>query len=207
MFRIICLIIGYFFGCIQTSYFMSRLNNVDLRKTGSGNLGTTNSVRAMGIKKGLIIFFADALKAAAAFFVCKGIFCDSGVGVIAGFYGGAGAILGHDFPFFLKFKGGKGIAAMLGMMLGAFPFPALVVYIIALTILLSGYVSVTSLSLSVLIPLTLYIWNYPSEVVIVTSVLALLAFFQHRANIKRLIKGEESRFDIIGKLSPKKKEM
>ena len=90
---------------------MSRLNNVDLRKTGSGNLGTTNSVRAMGIKKGLIIFFADALKAAAAFFVCKGIFCGSGIGVIAGFYGGAGAILGHDFPFFLKFKGGKGFAA------------------------------------------------------------------------------------------------
>lgn len=204
MFRIVCLIIGYFFGCIQTSYFMGKIHNVDIRKTGSGNLGTTNTVRALGIKKGLIIFFCDALKAAAAFFICRAMFSENAV--VAGFYGGAGAIIGHDFPFFLKFKGGKGIASMLGMLLGVFPFPALVVYIIALTILLSGYVSVTSLSLSVLIPVTLAIWHYPTEVVVLTSVLAVLAFIQHRENIKRIINGTESRFDIIGKLKPKKKE-
>ena len=96
---------------------------------------------------------------------------------------------------------------MLGMMLGAFPFPALIVYIIAILILLSGYVSIASLSLSVLIPVTLYISGYPAEVVALTSALAVLAFIKHRQNIKRLISGTESRFDIIGKLKPKKKEM
>ena len=71
---------------------------------------------------------------------------------------------------------------------------------------MSGYVSLTSLVLSVLIPISLSIWHYPTEVVVLTSALALLAFIQHRQNIKRLINGTESRFDIIGKLKPKKKE-
>ena len=205
MFRIICLVIGYFFGCIQTAYFVGKVNHVDLSKKGSGNLGTTNTVRVLGIKKGLITFFCDILKSAAAFYVCYFIFKENAV--VAGFYGSAGAILGHDFPFFNKFKGGKGIAAMLGMMLGAFPFPALLVYIIAILILLIGYVSLASLILSVLIPVTLYLWGYPAEAVALTSALAVLAFIKHRQNIKRLLNGTESRFDIIGKLKPKKKEM
>ncbi len=205
MFRIICLVIGYFFGCIQTAYFVGKVNHVDLSKKGSGNLGTTNTVRVLGIKKGLITFFCDILKSAAAFYVCYFIFKENAV--VAGFYGSAGAILGHDFPFFNKFKGGKGIAAMLGMMLGAFPFPALLVYIIAILILLIGYVSLASLILSVLIPVTLYLWGYPAEAVALTSALAVLALIKHRQNIKRLLNGTESRFDIIGKLKPKKKEM
>lgn len=205
MFRVICLVIGYFLGCIQTAYFVGKFSKVDLSKKGSGNLGTTNTVRVLGLKKGLITFFCDVFKSAAAFYICYFIFKENAV--VAGFYGSAGAIIGHDFPFFHKFKGGKGIAAMLGMMLGAFPIPAIFVYIIAILILLSGYVSVTSLTLSVLIPVSLYISGYPGEVVALTSALVVLAFIQHRENIKRLINGTESRFDIIGKLKPKKKEM
>ena len=203
MFRVLCLVIGYFLGCIQTAYFIGKQSNIDISKKGSGNLGTTNTVRVLGIKKGLFTFFCDVLNSAAAFYICAFLFKQNPV--IAGFYGSAGAILGHDFPFFHGFKGGKGIAAMLGMMLGVFPFPALAVYIIAIAILLTGYVSVTSLVLSVLIPVSLHIWNYPSEVVILTSALAVLAFIQHRANIKRLLNGTESRFDIIGKLKGKEK--
>ncbi|MCD8036105.1 MAG: glycerol-3-phosphate acyltransferase [Clostridiales bacterium] len=205
MYRLVCIAIGYCFGLIQASYFAGKINHVDISTKGSGNLGTTNSVRVLGIKQGLVIFFCDALKASAAFYICYFLFRENAV--VAGFYGGAGAILGHDFPFYHKFKGGKGIAAMLGMMLGAFPFPALIVYIIAAAVLMSGYVSVTSLTLSALIPISLYIWNYPPEAVAVTAALAVLAFFQHRSNIKRLINGTESRFDIIGKLKPKKKEL
>ncbi|GFI61807.1 glycerol-3-phosphate acyltransferase [Clostridiales bacterium] len=205
MFRFICVVIGYFLGCIQTAYFMGRHENVDISKKGSGNLGTTNTVRVLGIKKGIFTFFCDALKSTAAFYICYFLFRENAV--IAGFYGSAGAILGHDFPFFNKFKGGKGIAAMLGMMLGAFPFPALAIYIIAIAILLSGYVSVMSLVVSLIIPLSLHICNYPAETVALTSTLAVLAFIQHRENIKRLLNGTENRFDIIGKLKPKKKEL
>lgn len=204
MFRLACLVIGYFIGCIQTAYFVGKAYHVDISKTGSGNLGTTNTVRALGIKVGLFTFWCDVAKSLAAFLICKAIFKTDPI--VAGFYGSAGAIIGHDFPFFHKFKGGKGIATMVGMMFSTFPFPALIVFIIALTILLSGYVSVTSLALAVMIPIFLHIWGYPSEAVWVTIALALLAFFQHRQNIKRLISGTETRFDIIGKLMPKKKE-
>ncbi|MEA4972045.1 MAG: glycerol-3-phosphate acyltransferase [Candidatus Metalachnospira sp.] len=204
MFRVACLVIGYFIGCIQTAYFVGKAYNVDISKTGSGNLGTTNTVRALGIKAGLFTFWCDVAKSLAAFLICKAVFKTDPI--VAGFYGSAGAIIGHDFPFFHKFKGGKGIATMVGMMFGTFPFPALIVFIIALTILLSGYVSVTSLALAVMIPISLHICGYPSEAVWVTIALAVLAFLQHRQNIKRLINGTESRFDIIGKLKPKKKE-
>ena len=91
MFRIICLVIGYFLGCIQTAYFMGKANHVDISKKGSGNLGTTNTVRVLGIKKGLFTFFCDVLKSAAAFYICFFIFKQDPV--VAGFYGSAGAIL------------------------------------------------------------------------------------------------------------------
>lgn len=204
MFRIACLVIGYFIGCIQTAYFVGKAYHVDISKVGSGNLGTTNTVRALGAKVGLFTFWCDVAKSLVAFLICKVIF--KADPIVAGFYGSAGAILGHDFPFFHKFKGGKGIAAMVGMTFATWPFPALIIFIIALLILLSGYVSVTSLILSVLIPIFLHIWGYPSEAVWVTIALMCLAIFQHRANIKRLLNGTESRFDIIGKLKPKKKE-
>lgn len=204
MYRLACLVIGYFIGCIQTAYFVGRVYHVDISKTGSGNLGTTNTVRALGIKVGLFTFWCDVAKSLAAFLICRAVF--KADPIVAAFYGSAGAILGHDFPFFHGFKGGKGIATMVGMMFGTFPLPALIVFIIALTILLSGYVSVTSLALSVMIPIALHIWGYPPEAVWVTVALSALAFFQHRNNIRRIINGTESRFDIIGKLKPKKEE-
>ena len=195
--RVIALGIGYLFGLFQTGYLYGKSQGIDIRSEGSGNAGTTNSLRVLGIKAGLITFAGDLCKAILAVLLVKVLFRNAYPDAvkILELYAGFGAVLGHNFPFYLKFKGGKGIAAMLGMMLGVFPFPALAVYIIAIAILLTGYVSVTSLVLSVLIPVSLHIWNYPREVVILTSALAVLAFIQHRANIKRLLNGTESRFE------------
>ena len=103
MFRIACLVIGYFIGCIQTAYFVGKAYHVDISKVGSGNLGTTNTVRALGAKVGLFTFWCDVAKSLVAFLICKAIF--KADPIVAGFYGSAGAILGHDFPFFHKFKG------------------------------------------------------------------------------------------------------
>ena len=204
MFRIVCLIIGYFFGCISTAYIVGKVRKVDIRSQGSGNLGATNTVRALGFKMGVVTFFGDALKTTAAFFVCKFLFQDNAI--VAAFYGAAGAILGHDFPFYLNFKGGKGVACSVGMMFGALPFPAIPVFGIIIAILMCGYVSLMSLIFSLIIPISLYLTNYPMEVVVITLLLSALAFFQHRENIKKLINGTEHRFDILSKLKLHKKE-
>lgn len=111
MFRLICLCIGYCIGCIETAYVVGRIWQVDLRQHGSGNLGTTNALRVLGKKAGALVFIGDIMKSVIAFVICRAIFGSN----LAGVYGSVGAVLGHNYPFYLKFKGGKGIAVMIGM--------------------------------------------------------------------------------------------
>ena len=115
MFRLICIAIGYFIGCIQTAFIMGKLCKTDLSKKGSGNLGTTNALRVLGFKAGAVTFIGDILKGVVSFIIARWLFPD--MGVLAGIYACAGTILGHDFPFYLHFKGGKGIAATIGLVL------------------------------------------------------------------------------------------
>ena len=128
MFRLICMIIGYCIGCIETAHVIGKLWGVDLRKHGSGNLGTTNTLRVLGKKAGAMVFIGDILKSVIAYLICRAVFKDNGT--IAGLFGSAGAILGHNYPFYLNFKGGKGIAVMIGMTglwplqrISVWPFP------------------------------------------------------------------------------------
>lgn len=111
MFRLICLCIGYCIGCIETAYVVGRIWQVDLRQHGSGNLGTTNALRVLGKKAGALVFIGDIMKSVIAFVICRAIFGSN----LAGVYGSVGAVLGHNYPFYLNFKGGKGIAVMIGM--------------------------------------------------------------------------------------------
>ena len=115
--RIICLVIGYAFGLFQTGYFLGKLNGIDIRKKGSGNVGTTNVIRNLGWKTGLITFAGDALKAIAAVLIVRFVFLHSTMRMLLCTYAGFGAILGHDFPFYMHFKGGKGVATMAGTMI------------------------------------------------------------------------------------------
>ena len=113
MFRFICMILGYGIGCLQSAYLVGRFaGHMDLRQYGSGNLGTTNALRVLGKKAGAITFVCDILKSVLGFLLCKMIFQQI---PLAGLYGCVGVILGHDFPFYLNFKGGKGIAATAGL--------------------------------------------------------------------------------------------
>lgn len=104
MFRVICILLGYGIGCLQSAYLVGRISNVDLRQYGSGNLGTTNALRVLGKKAGAITFVCDILKSVVGFLLCKMLFKEI---ELAGLYGCVGVILGHDFPFYLNFKGGK----------------------------------------------------------------------------------------------------
>jgi len=195
MFRIFCILIGYLVGCIQSAYLVGKIMHVDLRKCGSGNLGSTNALRVLGKRAGGITFACDILKSVVSFLICRMIFPDAGL--IAGVYGCMGAIFGHDFPFYLGFNGGKGIAAMIGMVfcLG-YIHPTLAVAAFAVGILgivFTKYVSVGSMLFSVAIPILLYGFHFSEETVMVGIALGILALFRHKANIKRLLSGNENK--------------
>lgn len=149
--RIICLIIGYVFGLFQTGYFVGKLNHVDIRKEGSGNSGSTNALRVLGMKAGLMTFAGDVLKCVLAILLIRLIFADSEYLPLLSMYTGAGVTLGHNYPFYLHFKGGKGIAVLAGLVLSTrlwmVPIPlAAFIFVVAVT----RYVSAGSLLVTIL---------------------------------------------------------
>lgn len=198
MFRIVCLLIGYGIGCIETAYFVGKLWKTDLRRYGSGNLGTTNALRVLGKKAGALTFVGDILKSLVAFFLCRAVFPEA---PLAGVYGGVGAILGHDFPFYLHFRGGKGIAATIGLTLSIvltmeprLAIPTTVFGVCA--VILTRMISVGSLVLSLTIPVSCYVLDLPLELVVLTALLCVLAFWRHKENIRRILAGNENTFSL-----------
>ena len=204
--RIACLLIGYVFGLFQTSYIIGKLQHDDIREHGSGNAGSTNALRVYGAKAGFISLGGDVLKCVLAILLVTAIFGGKYADHIAllKMYAGAGVILGHNYPFYLNFHGGKGIASTLGLVLAFDPLlalPAMVVFLgIAFT---TKYVSLGSLSAYLTVSIFLMIFgqtgryhmgqNYLTEMYILFGLLTALAFFRHRKNIVRLINGTESK--------------
>lgn len=191
MFRLVCVIIGYFIGCIQSAYFVGILMKKDIRNYGSGNLGSTNALRVLGKKAGAVTFICDILKSVAAYIICRLIFKESPE--IAGFYACFGVILGHDFPFYLKFKGGKGIASMIGMMFCIGGIPMLISFACGILGVLTKYVSVGSILFVISIPIIFLAMNFNSEFVALSAVMSLVAVQRHKSNIIRLFNGEENK--------------
>ena len=122
--RIICVLIGYVFGLFQTAYIYGRLHGIDIRNYGSGNAGTTNTLRVFGTKAGLLVLVGDIMKCILAVVLVSYLFGTSHPGMVylLKMYAAMGAIIGHNFPFYLKFKGGKGIAATAGLILSFHPY-------------------------------------------------------------------------------------
>ena len=204
--RIICLVIGYAFGLLQTGYIYGKLHGIDIRKEGSGNAGTTNALRVLGKKAGVITYAGDMLKAVLAATVVRLIFGESHKDIIMVLvlYCGLGVILGHNFPFYLGFKGGKGIAASSGVIvaLGYWPLILLGFCTFMAVTIISRYVSLGSLVMMTGFMVEFIIFGingmvpglYPAELIeaiFIVVVITLLAFWRHRANIGRLIHGNE----------------
>jgi glycerol-3-phosphate acyltransferase PlsY len=193
---IICLALGYGFGCFSTGYLMGKLKHVDIRKYGSGNAGTTNALRTLGAKAGVITLAGDMLKAILAIVLVRYvIFPEAEDLPLYILYTGLGVVLGHNYPFWLKFKGGKGIAATGGVMAAFDPYiipVGLLVFIGSVAI--TRYVSVGSLLVSILFPIWILI-RYPGNIhmLIVALIYMVLAFIKHRSNIKRLMMGTENK--------------
>ncbi len=117
MIRIVCLGIGYIFGLFQTSYIIGKIHGIDIRNYGSGNAGTTNMIRTLGTKWGLLTFFGDFIKSVMACVVVGAIFSKSHPDCLPllRLYAGAGAVIAHDFPIYMNFHGGKGVATSAGL--------------------------------------------------------------------------------------------
>lgn len=212
--RLICVAIGYLFGLFQTGYIYGMINHVDIRKHGSGNAGTTNALRTLGWKAGAITFIGDCLKCVLAVVLARFIFADSSHVELLAIYAGLGAVLGHNFPFYLNFKGGKGIASTAGLILAVNPVMFLIVAIVFITIVwFTQYVSLGSIVIMVLFVIQVVIYGQMGgfglidgelyEFYAIAFVLAALAIWRHRANIKRLATGTENKTDLrkIGKKS------
>lgn len=218
--RIICLVIGYLFGAVlQTGYWYGKFNHIDIRQYGSGNAGTTNVMRTLGKKAGLITYFVDALKAIFAALLIHFVWGKSYDNEMLLFlYSGLGIVLGHNFPFYLKFKGGKGIAATSGVIISLILFPTncwaftlfgfVTFFVITFT---SKYVSLGSLIGISGFLIEFIIWgcigwlplegNTVYEAYIIVFVIVALAFVKHAGNIKRLANGTER------KIGQKKQEI
>ncbi len=196
---ILCLVIGYLFGCIQTGYIYGRLKGIDIRDYGSGNAGTTNVMRTLGKKAGYITYFGDALKGVAAILLVRYVlFAHSGIDTtLLTMYTGFGVVLGHNYPFYLKFRGGKGIAVTSGVMF-AFDWRFAAIALVCFVILFytTRYVSVGSLAVAALFPICTLIFYFGNwHLFILSCLFCAMAWWRHRSNIKRLIHGTENRFD------------
>ena len=211
--RVIALAIGYVCGLFQTGYIYGRTKGVDIRNEGSGNAGTTNSLRVFGWKAGLITFLGDLCKAILAVVLVKVIFDESypdSIKVLE-LYAGFGTVLGHNFPCYLKFKGGKGIACTAGVILAVCPLAAPICLVLFIgSIAITRYVSLGSILVVIAYLIQVIVFGqmgylhmeaeYLPEFYIITACFTGMALWRHRANIKRLLNGTEN------KLRMKKKE-
>lgn len=210
--RLICLAIGYVCGLFQTGYIVGEMSHVDIRKKGSGNAGTTNALRVLGWKAGLLTFAGDVLKCVAAFLIVFFMYRGSDCRPLLTLYAGAGVTLGHNFPFYMNFKGGKGIAVMAGLVAvnSFWHLPASLLLIpitlacFLVPVIVTRYISVGSLAAYTVFLIEMIIigqWGWFDmdaarcyELYIVLGLMTLLAWYRHKENLKRLASGTENKF-------------
>mgnify|MGYP003370779153 FL=1 len=207
--RLTALAIGYAFGLFQTGYLYGKSKGIDIRSEGSGNAGTTNSLRVLGVKAGLITFLGDLFKAILAVALVHFLFREKypqAVKVLE-LYAGFGAVLGHNFPFYLKFQGGKGIACTSGMILAVCPLAApFCLFLFITSIAVTRYVSLGSILVvcSYLAQVLLFGQlgylgvdsEYLPEFYVVSACFTAMGLWRHRANIRRLLTGTENKFGV-----------
>ena len=210
--RLICLAVGYVCGLFQTGYLVGKMNHMDIRKKGSGNAGTTNALRVLGWKAGAMTFFGDVLKCVAAFLITYFMYRGSDRMPLLAMYAGAGVTLGHNFPFYMNFKGGKGIAVMAGLVVvnSFWHLPASLLLIpvtlacFLIPVVITRYISVGSLAAYTVFLIEMILAGQLGwfdmeaaricELDIILFALTALAWWRHRENIKRLTAGTENKF-------------
>jgi len=196
---VVACILSYFLGSLPTAYIAGRLlKGLDIRQHGSGNVGATNTFRVLGKRAGITVFVIDVIKGVipvtliADSLASPGLVFRIGLGIIA--------VLGHNWTIFLNFKGGKGMATSLGLLIGLTCVQPSLGYILVVCVstwtavfLVSGYVSLASIVAAIVFPLGTSLGRQPIEVVFLSILIGLLVIIRHRSNIRRLMQGRENR--------------
>ena len=194
---------AYLLGSIPTGFLVARVHGVDIRTMGSKNMGATNVFRVLGKGSGILVLLVDALKGWGAisftrYVILPHYFYGGGPHeAVAPIVAGLFAILGHIYPCWLKFKGGKGIATSSGVMIALVPVALLIS--LAMWLLAFGttrYVSVASITGAVVLPVATWFTTHDLMLTIITSLVAALAIYKHKGNIQRLKNGTENRFNF-----------
>lgn len=208
--RLVCVIIGYAFGLIQTGYIYGKIHNVDIRKQGSGNAGTTNALRTMGWKAGIVTLLGDCFKCVFAVVMVHLIYGKSHADIlpVLSMYAGMGAVLGHNYPFYLNFKGGKGIAATAGLILSTTNVWMVLICLgtFLLIVGVTRYVSLGSLAVATIYMIEVIVYGHMGgyavsqaglyEMYVIAVLLMISAFYKHKANIGRLLSGTENKLSV-----------
>jgi glycerol-3-phosphate acyltransferase PlsY len=205
-------LLGYLLGSVPTGYLVARARGVDIRASGSGNIGATNVLRALGKPAGLFVLAVDGFKG----YIATALLPPVVIGLAAeaaeppaiavqavAFVSGLAAVLGHNYTCWLGFRGGKGIATTAGVLAGLMPAAlGVIVLVWVLVTAVTRYVSVGSLAAAVALPLAAWGFSYGWLNLSLASLLGALAIYTHRTNIQRLINGTEHRFGRSSATSP-----
>jgi len=195
--------VGYLLGSCPNGYLISAAHGVDIRNEGSGNIGATNVLRVIGKKWGYLVFFLDALKGFLAVRIAFALaVLDPGINrpELLGIVAAVSCILGHTFPVWLRFRGGKGVATSAGVLLGLMPIAMISVLLVwAILFKVTRYVSIASIAAAAALPF--FVWLYlrirflhGSSLLPFSALIAAVVIWRHRSNVQKLIHGTEHRF-------------
>lgn len=206
MLRIISLLIGYVLGLIQSGYIVGRLYKLDIREHGSKNPGATNALRVLGKKAGAMVFLGDFLKSLIPCLAISYIFRDNiDLKYVLLLYMGLGVVLGHNYPFYLGFKGGKGVASTAGILTALDIRIALILLLIFIAVTVATkYISLASIFVMLGFIIISFFYSgfirlspsFSIEFRILCIVISLLSIWRHRSNIVRLINGKENKINL-----------
>ena len=194
----IAVIVGYLLGSIPFGFLMGRWKGIDLRKTGSGNIGATNALRVLGKPAGTAVLALDAIKGALACWLAPGLVTallgETVNGSTLSVIGGFSAVLGHNYTCWLRFKGGKGIATSAGVLLALTPGGLAIALSTFLVLLgITRTVSIGSIGAAAILPFGTWVCGGQGVLLLITAVMGILAIYKHKGNIQRLLAGTEPR--------------
>lgn len=194
---------AYLLGSIPTGFLVARAKGIDIRKAGSGNIGATNALRVLGKPAGILVLLVDALKGWVAVSVVAMLIVEQfsppavlgGDRVFAKIVASLFAVLGHNYPCWLGFKGGKGIATSAGVLTALVPWALVIILSVWIVLIaVTRYVSIGSLAASATLPFATWVTTRDWTLTVVTGAMGALAIYKHKGNIQRLLNGTEPRF-------------
>ena len=190
----VAILIGYLFGCFNIAFIISKIKKIDLRNTGSKNLGASNTFISIGKGLGVLVGVCDIFKCTIAIILARLIFPEID---FLPYIAGVACIMGHMFPFYLKFKGGKGFASFVGMTLGInWKFFIVIGICIILITLITKYIVLATMATVISYPIFLFFNTHNLWIVAIVSAISCIIIIKHYKNLIRIAKGEEFKFKI-----------